>query len=200
LTTKKNFSPSGGNEGLPDKRNQELLKRIEEGDAKAQEEILLLFKDKIAEVVLYKIGKKNQDYEDLVGEIRLAILESLRNGQYDISLGKSLQSYVYGIIHNKIRHFRTMKKKHHPNGEEFLPLQNPHITDQSALENQQYRELLLRAIHRLPERSQIFLKLRFFEEMTFQEIGELLEISPQRVREGIHYALKKLRNIWRIKF
>ena len=185
---------------MPDKRNQELLKRIEEGDAKAQEEILLLFKDKIAEVVLYKIGKKNQDYEDLMGEIRLAILESLRNGQYDISLGKSLQSYVYGIIHNKIRHFRTMKKKHHPNGEEFLPLQNPHITDQSALENQQYRELLLRAIHRLPERSQIFLKLRFFEEMTFQEIGELLEISPQRVREGIHYALKKLRNIWRIKF
>ncbi len=185
---------------MPDKRIQELLKRIEEGDPEAQEEIIALFKDRIEEVVWYKIGRKNQDYKDLVGDIQLAILESLRNGQYDFSVGKSLQSYIYGIIHNKIRHFRTIKKKHHPNGEEFLPLQNPHITDRSALENQEYRELLLRAIHRLPERCQIFLKLRFFEEMTFQEIGELLGISPQRVREGIHYALKKLRAIWRIKF
>jgi len=48
-------------------------------------------------------------------------------------------------------------------------------------DKEETKNLLIKAISSLPERDQILLSLYYFENLTFKEIGEVLEVSESRV-------------------
>ena len=48
-------------------------------------------------------------------------------------------------------------------------------------------------IARLPPRQRALIALRFYEDQTYEQIGETLEIPPGSVKSGLHRALKKLK-------
>src|SRR5262249_21264720 len=52
------------------------------------------------------------------------------------------------------------------------------------------------ALRRLPERARLMLVLRYYLDMPFEEIGEVVGASPGAVRSSIHRALTKLRGEW----
>ncbi len=49
------------------------------------------------------------------------------------------------------------------------------------------------AIERLPERLQLVLSLHYVEDLTYKEIGQLLQVSEPRVCQLHADALKKMR-------
>lgn len=48
-------------------------------------------------------------------------------------------------------------------------------------------------INRLDSETQTIIKLRFFEELTLKEIGEVLEINLNTVKAKLYRGLKQLR-------
>jgi RNA polymerase sigma factor for flagellar operon FliA len=74
----------------------------------------------------------------------------------------------------------------HLNGEDEAPLDEI-VADQAQeepsaqIEEQELKRFLTQALQQLPEREQMILALYYYEELTFREIGEVLDISESRV-------------------
>lgn len=52
-----------------------------------------------------------------------------------------------------------------------------------AFEDEATRELLMKAVRRLPERDQVVIALYFFEGLTLVEIGQVLDVTESRVSQ-----------------
>lgn len=67
--------------------------------------------------------------------------------------------------------------------------------EDEALENIWARDEITKALRQLPPREQVIVVLRFFREMTQQEVGERLGISQMHVSRLQARALRRLRQI-----
>lgn len=193
---KKFFFRKNGNTYLPDQKTLDLLKRIREGDSKAQEEIISMFKLKIEKAVTFRLRKSKRDCADLIHDIWVAVLESLRKGKYDPKKGKSLQSYVFGIINNQILYYFKSNRNKPQSGQELSFRADPRVNIESEVETSDSRENIIHAIHRLPRQYQEILFLRFYQELGIPDISEQLGIPRRRVSERIHYAITMLKKVY----
>ena len=54
------------------------------------------------------------------------------------------------------------------------------------------QQLLLRAIGQLPEKQRLVFNLRYFDELTYQEISEIVDTSVGGLKASYHHAVKKV--------
>ena len=54
------------------------------------------------------------------------------------------------------------------------------------------QKVLLRAVHQLPEKQQIVFNLKYFKEMKYEEISEILGTSIGALKASYHHAVKKI--------
>lgn len=71
-------------------------------------------------------------------------------------------------------------------GDEVLPV--------DIVEKEDLKENILREINKLPERQKLVIMLYYFEEMNYQEIADLLNISVSRISQLHTEVINKLRN------
>ena len=168
-----------------------LAEEIMKGDSDAVKEIVLKFIDKITAVIRLRLGRENPEWQDVVQEVLLAVMQSLQEGQFDPTKGTSLQSYIYGITLNKIRDYykSNIKEKRITNifRDELLK-----VEQESQVEKEEIRKILRRNIANLKEKYQEVLYLRFYEELSITEISQQIGLPPRRVSERLFYALKLL--------
>ena len=70
---------------------------------------------------------------------------------------------------------------------------DPSDSPEAAWEKEQMRTVLIRAIDRLPENERLVLSLYYYEELTMQEIGQLLGVKQARVSQLHSQAARRLR-------
>ena len=93
-------------------KDNNLIQRIMDGDAEAETALLKKFSSHIIRKVSFQLGEGNEDWKDVAADVQMALLLSIRQGQFDTSRGVSLGSYVYGITANKLRdYFKSQKKR-----------------------------------------------------------------------------------------
>lgn len=56
---------------------------------------------------------------------------------------------------------------------------------------------LQEALHRLPDKQRLVFNLRYFEEMPYQEMAELLQTSVGALKASYHHAVKKIEHYFR---
>ena len=56
----------------------------------------------------------------------------------------------------------------------------------------QIQLLLQKAIIKLPERQQLVFRMRYFDEMRYEDIGEILNLSVGSLKASYHHARKKV--------
>lgn len=109
----------------------------------------------------------------------------------------SFSSWLYKIALNEIRgHFRKIKKENYLfNTEELV---EPLHLFESHGENE-WTEDLEKLLLAQKEKDLILLELRFFEGMSFKELGHVLEISEESAKKRMQRLLIKLRNDLKVK-
>ncbi len=83
-----------------------------------------------------------------------------------------------------------------PTEDDGMPPQIPHATEQEPselLEEEGYRQRLIKLIDELPERERLVMSLYYDEELNLREIGEVLNVSESRVCQIHGQALLRLR-------
>lgn len=176
------------------KETLSLIKRLQEGDPKAREEIVALYWGQITETVWYKLGKQNDHWKDVAQETIIGVFESLEQGKFDPARHKSLADYIAGITYNKISDYFKQKK--------ILPPENPDelledlltFTD-PALDLEELRDIIRKVAVKMPHKHKSVLALRFFQGYTREEIAEILDIPAPKVSEKISYALRLIGKI-----
>jgi len=73
-------------------------------------------------------------------------------------------------------------------------------TPESVIENTETKEILVDAVSTLPEKEKKVVSLYYYEELTYKEIGKLLNISESRVSQLHTKAIIRLKNKFRVAF
>ena len=170
----------------------ELIKRIYAGDAQAENELFSQFDSRIVRKVRFSIGTNNKDWQDVVSEIQMALLNNLREGKFDVERGASLGTYVFGITMNKIRDYFKFRKKQ----EIMTPIRSAEhdlsVEECPDIEQQEIRKMLRQLLEKLKIKYKEVLYLRYYEELSVAEISQKINLPPRRVSERINYAVKLL--------
>ncbi|MCX7820614.1 MAG: RNA polymerase sigma factor [Brevinematales bacterium] len=164
---------------------KDLIKQIINGDKKAFEKLVDLYKDR-AFAFAYVRLRNREDAIELVQELFIKIYYNLKK----FDLNKKFFSWLYKIEMNMIKNYYRQKKN---NKQENYDKEN---TDFSFWENEylsvEDKMTLMEAIYKLKEDEKDIIFLRYFQSLNDKEIGEILGISPENVRTKFFRAKEKL--------
>jgi RNA polymerase sigma-70 factor (ECF subfamily) len=146
--------------------------------------------DKIARYVFVRLGNRTEA-EDITGEVFLKALESL--GSYK-ERGVPMQAWLFKIAHNLVvDYFRKSAKR------KTVPVDTVQVVDemdpQAVAETNIEFARVSNAMEQLTPSQRQVLQLRFFGELTSEEVGRIMNKSDGAVRELQSAAIKSLRKM-----
>lgn len=179
---------------MSDPTSETLLKKIATGDPHAENELFQHFNLHITTIVQTRLrGRVSfEDQKDLVAEIHLGLLQSLRKGSFDASRGLKLSTYIAGIVNNTIAQYYRKKARNREFAQPELP--EYHENCKSVLDvllDAENKKKLKKKLGKLKSRHQKVLLLRYYENRSIAEISELLDLEHKKVIDRLHYALKR---------
>jgi len=130
------------------------------------------------------------DAQDVVQETFLKIFKS----SADLRDDDSLKSWVYRIATNEaLRHLRKNSLESYPIDDApagLLELRADEYTDYSDLEAVK----LQKAINSLPEKQRVAFNLRYYDELSYEEIAEITGSTPASAKVSYHIAKNRVIN------
>lgn len=128
---------------------------------------------------------RQQDVHDLVAETFEGCIKGLERFRAE----SSFRGYLFGIAHNVLRGYIRSKRRH-PDKFDFSEVSVCDLgpSPSELLAHRREQKLLLGALRALPLDYQIVLELTYFEDMTRDEVAEVIACPPgtvaSRVRKG----------------
>jgi RNA polymerase sigma-70 factor (ECF subfamily) len=135
------------------------------------------------------IGVQTPEWEDVVNEIMINVVEKLKKGEFrgDSSIG----TFIYTITSRRIIDFIRKKSK----VLKHAPEPNPYLSPQEQAEKRERAQWIAEAIEKLKPKYKEVLNLYYYQELSREEVAKKLRISPRRVSERVNYAQKLLRKV-----
>ncbi len=139
-----------------------------------------------------------QDAEDIVQETFLRAYYALRNyAAQGVSLQRVrpwLYKIAFNLYYNKLRRMRPqMQPLETPEEELLQELEHPDPSPEELAGQQESLREVTEVMATLPEHYRIVLNLYYFEELSYQEIAELLHLPLGTVKSKIHRGLGLVR-------
>jgi RNA polymerase sigma-70 factor (ECF subfamily) len=106
-----------------------------------------------------------------------------------------LYTWLYRIATNEAITFLNRKKRHATTSiddEENAMARQLQADD--YFDGDQAQALLLTALSGLPEKQRIVFNLRYYDEMSYKEMSEILGTSVGALKASYHHAVKKIEN------
>ena len=148
--------------------------------------------DKIARYIFVRIGDQAQA-EDLVGETFLKALQSLDSYQ---ERGIPMHSWLFRIAHNLVVDYLRQAAKR-----KTVPIDTVQVVSQedpqATAETNSELARVAKALEQLTPAQRRVIELRFFGELTSEEVGKALNKSNGAVREMQSAAIRRLRELLR---
>ena len=149
------------------------------------------YSDNYSRVLYYvrnKIGS-NEDAEDLVSEVFLYCYNHYSD--YDPEKS-SITTWLYLIVNSRVKNYYRDHVTYADYEVVSQTMQDERIDLDQGVYLEQLHSFLLKAISKLPERQQKIVKMKYFEDLSGEEIAEKLGITPGNVRVLLSRALNKL--------
>ena len=172
----------------------ELVTRAQDGDRNAFSELVRMYSQGVLNVI-YRMSGDMQVAEDAAQET--FIQAWLRLSSYR-SQG-SLRNWLYRIAVNTAIDMLRKEKRILPGAVDEMNLRDAEPGPEALVAKLQRTEAVQAAVLSLPDASRAVLVLREFEDLSYQEIAEALEIPVGTVMSRLNYARKLLREKLEVK-
>ena len=136
-----------------------------------------------------KIVISHDDADDVLQNTFVKVFKNIDNFKEE----SKLYSWMYRIATNESISFLNKKAKR--NNVDISDYQQQLV---SNLESDQWfsgseiQIILQKAIATLPQQQQLVFKMKYFDEMKYQEISDILETSVGGLKASYHHAVKKI--------
>lgn len=175
--------------------DSETLRALTELDPAALGLFYELYFDRLYGYVRRMVGEEHLA-EDVTQDIFMHIYKSLP--KYDPT--RALRPWIFTIATNKVRDFwrsrrhrDTLRETSYDAVEGDALRASNEKPPQGVLENAELGVVLTEAIERLPDSMRATLLLRYFEGLSFEAIGEILNRNEAAVRKRYSRAMEYLR-------
>ena len=179
-----------------------LVARLQRGDAHAFEELVRRDTPRLLRVARRFLDSE-EDARDAVQDAFIAAFRSIG----DFGASSLLSTWLHRIVINaSLMKLRTRRRKPEEDIEKYLPrfLEDGHQVESSvgwcesaetALQRAETCSLVRAAIDRLPESYRVVLMLRDIEELTTEEVAQILGTTPNAVKIRLHRGRQALRTL-----
>ena len=175
-----------------------LIRTFLKGDETAFEVLFKKYREQVARLV-YSISKQESLVDDVVQEVFLLVYRHLPKFRQQAAF----KTWIYRITVNETLRQLNKSKKWQPLPEgEVEPANLPSTlvifesgdSPERVLINGQQQEIVQNALKAIKPAHRAILVLYYLEDLSVQEIGQILEIPEGSVKSRLYYARHNLKN------
>lgn len=173
-----------------------LLQAWQKGRTAAMERLLDRYQDRVYRFVKWKSGASGPDAEDLAQEVFLQVFRSAHRFG-----GRSrFRTWLYSVAGNVCRNWMrnaAVRRRHAAAHEDASPGAVADFADErpdplEALSGTERERIVRQAVLDLEVDHRVILLLREWEELSYGEIADVLDLSLGTVKSRVHHARLKL--------
>src|SRR6266705_5167018 len=187
-----------GNQGRSeeDAEDVRLMRLVSQGDTSAFEELVERHQALVAGTVARMLGS-NSDVEDIAQQVFIRVWKSASRYKPRAKFTTWLLKITRNLVFNELR--RTKRRAQvpiqpEPDADEItLQDEVTSAPDASLLESELQQEIE-KAILQLPDTQRMALVLRRYEQLSYDEIAEVLDLSVPAVKSVLFRARTELRS------
>jgi len=170
--------------------DDELLEKIKNGEKPTRHFEILVKKYQIRVYwLIRRMVSCHEDASDIMQEVFLKAWKAIPEFRGD----SGFFTWLYRIATNETLSFLNRKKKQSLVSDADLSgYSSASIQAESSLGEQEIEFKIHKAIALLPEKQRIVFQLRYYEEMKYEEMAELLKTSEGALKTSYHHAAKKV--------
>lgn len=170
--------------------DEELLRKLQNPETRNHGFNLLV--RKYQQKVYWLIRKmviSHDDADDLTQDVFIKIHKHLHNFRQD----SQLYTWIYRIATNESLNFLQRKKRRF-----FMPIGDlqGELTEKLAASPQvsgdEIQIRLQKALLTLPDKQRLVFNLKYFDDMTYEEIADITRTSVGALKASYHHAVKKI--------
>jgi RNA polymerase sigma-70 factor (ECF subfamily) len=182
--------------GSPEEEAEDarLMQLVGRGDMGAFEQLIERHQSLVAGTVARMLGS-NSDVEDIAQQVFIRVWKSAARYVPRAKFTTWLLKITRNLVFNELR--RTKRHTHVPlptekTNEVPLKDESSPAPDATLLEGE-LRRAIEQAIAKLPDTQRMALVLRRYEDLSYEEIGEILDLSVPAVKSVLFRARTELR-------
>jgi len=186
---------ANGGKSEEDADDLRLMRLVGEGDTRAFEELVEKHQALVAGTIGRMLGS-NSDVEDIAQQVFIRVWKSARRYVPRAKFTTWLLKITRNLVFNELR--RTKRRAQIPlqsePGTEDPPLKDEmNLAPDASLLEVELRRTIEEAILQLPETQRMALVLRRYEQLSYEEIADVLELSVPAVKSVLFRARSELR-------
>ncbi len=169
-----------------------LLEQLKSGSNTdlAFKELVSLYKERLYWHIR-NIVKSHDDTDDVLQNTFIKIYKNINNFKGD----SKLFSWMYRIATNEsITFINKNARRLQITNEETQQLAINNLTSDVYFEGDAIQLKLQQAIARLPQKQQLVFNMKYFEDIKYKDMSEILETSEGALKASYHIAVKKIEN------
>lgn len=165
------------------------------GVEKTRNEAFNLLLQKYQQKIYWHIRRlviDHDDADDLVQESFVKVWKNLANFRSD----SQLYTWIYRIATNECITFLNKKKlKNNVSLDDVGNELAESLASSSYFDGDKIQRKLQEAVLKLPEKQRIIFNMKYFDDMKYDEISEVLGTSVGALKASFHIAVKKIESI-----
>lgn len=172
--------------------NQEalLLDKLKAEDTKniAFNELVTLYKERLYWHIRH-IVKSHDDSDDVLQNTFIKVYKNIKGFKGE----SKLYSWMYRIATNEaITFINKRAKQMNLNNEEAQSMAIQNLQSDVYFEGNDIQLKLQRAIATLPEKQQLIFNMKYFQDLKYKDMSDILETSEGALKASYHIAVKKI--------
>lgn len=168
---------------------QQLVEKAKES-LKAFDELYEYYLPRIFGYVYNRTGSKEIS-EDVTSQTFMKAMLKIKTFEYK---GYTFGAWLYRIAHNNLVDYYRKNNKNEIFDEQKFAVQSE---SEEEAEKSERQRIILEALSHLPEQYQEVLSLKFFEELTNEEIAEIVGCKKETLAVKVSRSLKAFKKVLR---
>ena len=133
----------------------------------------------------------HEDTNDLLQDVFIKIWAALPSFRGE----SQLFTWIYRIATNEVLNYlRKQRFKALVSFQDVTEILEKKIDEDARFNGNEIQRELLKALQRLPEKQRIVFSLRYFDDLTYEQISEITNTSVGALKASYHYASNKIRS------
>ncbi|MDZ4686845.1 MAG: sigma-70 family RNA polymerase sigma factor [Planctomycetaceae bacterium] len=181
----------------------QLMLRAKEGDDEAFTQLVAAYQDRLISIFFHIVGTQ-EAAEDLAQDVFLRIYRARHGYVATARFSTWLFRIANNLASNRRRDAGRRKEVAMPGGEsgplganaaEQLAMEKSALMPTRQLDKRELQTLVNRAMETLNDRQRLAVLLHKFEEMSYQDIADAMEMTPAAVKSLLSRARDNLRDV-----
>ena len=131
----------------------------------------------------------HDDADDLTQEVFIKIHKAIGNFRED----SQLFTWIYRIATNECLNFLNKKRRRF-----FLPIEDINIQlsakidSSDTISGDEIQKKLQKALLQLPDKQRLVFNMKYFDDMKYEDMAEILKTTVGALKASYHHAVKKI--------